>query len=467
MNRKKYLDKYFDYKSLTKIQLRDVLSQFNIPNIPPLSAKKSVILRFYEENIYNRIEHLKELDSTNFSNQNIFQSSVTNSPVKSSLNNLNNTSLDNINSSFVQSDNSFISNLNSENFYIKGDDIRETSKIKIDNDKEEIKTKTLDSFFNSVQNNSKIELGEELNEKSNEEIKNKSSFNEEIHSNNDVNRRSLFFSIIFRMIKVIFKLFKYTFYLLILSSIGLVIYMKFFLPYCDGTRKWCIFLPKHGLLVNGKLKCAKNFKKVTSIIDHCVFDQSIILAKKFRVDSIIRKLNYIRGEYEYGYRSTPRVPVERLETDSEIIEMIKNSNLVIFTNNYTVVESIMTKVSFKILLRYGITIFLKYAITIMVIISICVYFFILTRSRIKSSREAEKLLPPILESLRRQIMTAIKTPVVYEYVYSKQLKQAFQCNDEIWTYVERKLIKNVNVETKQENNDLCFKWVGPIYFESK
>lgn len=53
---KDYLDKNFPYQKLTKQKLIDILEENKIKNIPSIYSKKNVILEFYKENFYDRID---------------------------------------------------------------------------------------------------------------------------------------------------------------------------------------------------------------------------------------------------------------------------------------------------------------------------------------------------------------------------------------------------------------------------
>lgn len=50
--REEYLDKNFDYTKLTKQELRQIISEINLENIPSLTSLKSTILEAYKSSIH-------------------------------------------------------------------------------------------------------------------------------------------------------------------------------------------------------------------------------------------------------------------------------------------------------------------------------------------------------------------------------------------------------------------------------
>ncbi|ELA40911.1 uncharacterized protein VICG_02051 [Vittaforma corneae ATCC 50505] len=69
LTREEYLSKDFDYTKLTKQEMRAIMSENGVEDIPPLTALKSTIIEAYKKNIHDRIDSIK----SNFSEENIFQ----------------------------------------------------------------------------------------------------------------------------------------------------------------------------------------------------------------------------------------------------------------------------------------------------------------------------------------------------------------------------------------------------------
>lgn len=83
VDRSTYLDKNFDYTKLTKEQLRSILFENDVHNIPPITEKKSAYLDVYRREIHGRIDELSKPVKpdgsdiryvSHFSSENIFQS---------------------------------------------------------------------------------------------------------------------------------------------------------------------------------------------------------------------------------------------------------------------------------------------------------------------------------------------------------------------------------------------------------
>lgn len=83
VDRSTYLDKDFDYTKLTKEQLRSILFENGVQDIPPITEKKSAYIDVYRREVHSRIDELNkpvEPDGSDiryvshFSSENIFQS---------------------------------------------------------------------------------------------------------------------------------------------------------------------------------------------------------------------------------------------------------------------------------------------------------------------------------------------------------------------------------------------------------
>src|SRR5690606_18440001 len=55
-----YLEEDFDYRRLTKPQLRSILSENGVLDLPPASAKKEVLLNLFEERILAQVQTIKK-----------------------------------------------------------------------------------------------------------------------------------------------------------------------------------------------------------------------------------------------------------------------------------------------------------------------------------------------------------------------------------------------------------------------
>ena len=54
-----YLDPGFDASKLTKPQLRSILAEHGVTNLPPTTAKKEVLLGLFETHISGKAEEIK------------------------------------------------------------------------------------------------------------------------------------------------------------------------------------------------------------------------------------------------------------------------------------------------------------------------------------------------------------------------------------------------------------------------
>ncbi|KAL6121574.1 hypothetical protein NUSPORA_01476 [Nucleospora cyclopteri] len=432
MDRRKYLDKDFNYKLLTKVELRNIMSQFNVENIPPITALKSVILGAYKKNIYDKIDNLikKEGKLQNFSQENVFQGSQE--------------------KNLLQNEISF-----------QRKTIKEPSIVGIKN--KEINRKNI-----AVEKKPKKQ--EEINKK--EKVQ-KEERKEKVQKEESVeNKQSFSASAISDKLKTvrrkvqIDKFLNFLKNLFLLSFVSAGVYLKFGIPYCEKGLQWCIPLPKNSHLVDSKMFCNKGFRKITSFIDYCVFDTRIEYNNRVKAKSIIKALENLRREYSYGMRNTPKIVMKELEIDADVLDILKKSDMLIFSGN--TVEALNTRISYKLLFNYYVIKGIKGILTVICTVFIVRVMYLRRRTIAKHREAAQVVTKNVLSSLNKQLLIAIKTESVSDTVFSSQLQQVYDVNDGIWYYVEKMLADNSNVEAIVDSNgEMKFRWIGPLFYKNK
>ncbi|EED44233.1 UDP-glucose pyrophosphorylase [Enterocytozoon bieneusi H348] len=409
------LKKEFDYYRCTKPELREIMSKLNIENIPSLYTKKNDLLLFYKEHVYDKIDELRQRElhifNDRFCDKNIFQSSVEDNYTKnnkidkkisSSINDKNTLQRTEPNLSMESASMHNTANLNTNS---QGHKSAERSKIET----------TMSNKVRDIKNNKR---------------------REKLHS----------------MLK----------YFGIIALAIIIIYLKFFVPYCQNGMRYCFPIPKHGYLVDEKLFCNKGYRKIISFIDYCAYDTRIEYNNKYQANKIIKTLENMKGEYTYGLRDTPRIKISEIVSDPDVMELLKKSGSLIFDEMY--VEAIKYRVTLKLFVKYYIIKSLKLTI---VVLGMFIFAKIMYTGRIKSQRnkeEAQNITKKVLKSLNKQAIIAMSNQSISDTVFSTQLQEVYNTKDDVWRYVENNLKENSNVESlTDDNGELKFRWVGLLF----
>lgn len=490
-----YLDKGFDYSKLTKQELRQIMSELNVENIPPLSSLKSVILDTYKANVFDKIDQLKK-DQTP---ENIFQSGSTSSKVVVEVEIPKKQSQDHLDDDFknkyfndtLSGDSSLVHVLKSSDEH-KDKDVNLTSV----SNKLSKRTNALGSCLNDVNEsfkkaessfrkendsiisrkdsmaNPKILINESLDssilksdnisyvdsvvikndpiDKEKSPIKPSTPKIQRARSNSSSNsKRHIFFNIIFVLIAAV------------------CIYLKFFCPYCDGTNsKFCIPIPPNTTLIDGQLICDDGYQIIRGIINICIPDNSKERKLARKVRDIIKLLQYMKGDFKHGFATTDKVKLDLLTTDQNVIERLRTSGLTIISENGDI-KATSYRTSFRIFMKYYSIVLIK--LTVLIVVLFLFFKYLLNRRR-KSQllkTQAFSMSKEVLEILNRQVLMSTRSLQFKSFVTEDQLVDALEIKKELWPYVRNVLSKNSNVQLgMDENNKPTLKWVGPIIFKA-
>ncbi|OQS55358.1 hypothetical protein EHP00_1653 [Ecytonucleospora hepatopenaei] len=416
INKKDILNKEYDFKRLTKPQLREVMSMLNVENIPSLYVKKDELLSAYKEQVYDRLDDIDEETFTfkkkNFSKQNTFQQNKS----------------------------------TSEKITEKKKSVESLPNKNTQNGKEKKATERKPDVKNTI----KKSVPEKF--VYSEADKNVKNVGEKLKALKSAKRLCC----LAKIIKILFMT----------SFLSLIIWLKFFIPYCsEENKRYCIPLPKNGHLIDSKLFCDRGFRKISSIIDYCVYDTRIEYNNRMKAAKIIKNLEYLKGEYKYGFKETAKIKAREIEADEVVLNILKESDLLLFQGAY--VESLNTRVSIKLLIRFYIMKCIKGFLGIAFIVVFFKIVYYGRAQRNKNKAEAQANLPRILVGLNKQAVIAAKTTTISSLVYSNQLQDAFEIKDEVWVYIESMLKENSNIAFEyDENEQLRFKWVGILFSRS-
>lgn len=469
ITREEYLDKNFDYTKLTKQELRQIMSENNIQEIPPLTSLKSVIIDAYKTSVHDRIDWLKR----NFSQENIFQASASNdefqeSPQKSRAGDLHSmieSSLvtDSKNKSSVDDTraNGENKSLNNENGRARVGAIPRKDRAahpdeSFNDSFMSVHSSRIGSSFNgqnsvvdpseSVLNDTTIALNP-ISAKENDGLKEpaaapslKSPLDRTQTPRRLFKKRHLFLALV----------------------VSLLVYLKLFCPYCtrDGKRL-CVPLPTHSYLVDNQLRCERGYRIAHGIITHCVVDDSEHIKNVKKADKIIQILEYAKGEHRYNAKSVHRLRLVHLTSDAEVIALLRRSEKLSFAGDF--VEARDGRVSFRVFSRFYLFRTVKILIPLVLGVFLIKVYIGRKRRHALMMKQANAIAKDVLDILSRQFIASTKSAVFRTYVYEVQLRDALDVKGALWGCVKQIIQQNSNVECKTDaTGKATWEWVGPI-----
>lgn len=458
-----YLDKNFDFTKLTKQELRQIMSENNVEEIPALTSLKSVIIDAYRKNIYDRIDELKG----KFSKENIFQKDKANTRKRQSIDASDFNGQKNCKNEQDVANESMMSRRNS----IRSQTCNTDNKLGDQS--------FVNSTFLSEVNHSRISQRHHQNESSDIE-------NSEINSTSfslNSNRKDVFVSLPKKhaMEAEIEKNEKTpkanakspispskTLMLILKTALLLIavflLYLRFLCPYCKPGSSFCIPVPLHSKLDGNKIVCDTGYRLVGGLFNYCVPIVRSETEINQKLNKLIRSLEYLKGEYKYGYTKLYKLKLSSI-TDETVRSLLLNSPLIISQNG--LLESKNYRVSMKIFIKYYTVLILK-SLLVMTCVSVIAFFYNKRRTRIKDLKnQANLTTKEVLDTLNRQIMMAVKSSSFKPYVLSQQIKDVFEIKDDVWSYVEDNIRKNSNVEKGIDaQGNVVWKWVGPVLYKN-
>lgn len=422
ISKEEYLDKNFDYTKLTKQELRQIMSENNVQDIPNLTSLKSVILESYKANIFDRIDELKK----KFSKDNIFQSER------------------GLNQSFISD-----SVLTDGNTHHNSNATRDLSELDI-----EKSMSSVNQMGNSFINQS-FDVEEPNSSFSNKfktpfiAIPKKSST---VSTKPNEKKKCLTCG----------KFLNFCFLIFVL----LCSYLKFSCPYCKPDSKdfICIPIPPHTKLVEDKLVVDDGYRLVKSVIDFCVPDNQLERQTLKRVNEYITLLESLKGDFKYGFAKTPRIRGS-IVSDPKVLDGLLKSGKVVLNDG--LLEAKKAKVNVRSFVKFYFYFLIKLSVGLVGLMIFLKIYLRKKKARSQMKTIASGVAKEVLETLNRQIMMSIKSSQFKPYVLSIQMRDALEIKPNIWEFVEEIVSKNSNVEkSKDANGQTVWKWVGPVLYKS-
>ncbi|KAM0676313.1 hypothetical protein GVAV_000278 [Gurleya vavrai] len=572
-----YLDKNFDYKKLTKLQLIQIMLKNNIKKVPNIQTRKDKIIELYEKSIYNRIDEIQseiekinslstnqnrkkrlsklEENSFNESTKNNFsvneRSYKTNSKI--SINSeINDKSQNETKFSFLREPKQI--NLQDKNVSLLQNESISKKMSLINDDKESEKNDRnylskensfIESFSpqrktkkESLKNNQSI-LHEDIkkedsrfkslnfkNSKSNIEtfIKHKDKIkgskildeNELIKprkkSLSKINQSEIFIK------HLNDKKSKFTKYvkLILIIFLSIIIYLKYFCPYCQNNELLCVKLPKKAKFLENEIVCEKGyvFNQNLFFKNACVIDKSKEFFKKNLVRVIVEELRYKNNEFINGLIFDNKISKDKLkfyiqnclehkkifslnekcikefETNKKYrlkeniekhqneIELICENIIKGILNKYVDIKSesnflysTKKKFYFKIALRYYLKIFFELFILpffTLILIYLIVRFINYNRKKREDFRKRkQRIVKDIFDALIGQKMGIGKKTELIPYIAVNQFIDYFNCEKLFWNEIMDIVRNNTNVKEyilhDEESHFLVWEWIGPFF----
>lgn len=408
ITRDEYLDRSFDYTKLTKQELRQIMSENNIEDIPPITALKSTILEVYKKTIHDNIETIK----SNFSSENIFQKEKKKHR----------------NESFVD---------------------------------ESINKSTIHTSRSCIDNSSLVGHNTSVSQ---------SSVSSEMNSTAFSNKQKVpFVAIPKRTPKESPNQQKRCFFsckkILAVIVLAVVAYFKFFCPYCKPGMNFCIPVPPHSAAINNQLICDKGYRLCRGICDICVLDTDHENEVIRKANGYIKMLEYLKGDFKYGFAKSPKIR-STVITDPEVMKILQNSSAVIVSDQW--IEARNLKVGLRILIKFYSIFLIKAGVALIVFIVIAK---VIINRRKKTSilkAQAAAVSKEVLDILNRQIIMSVRSSQFKPHVLAQQMRDALDIKEDVWKFVEETIKKNSNVEKAvDEQGRTMWRWVGPVLYKSE
>lgn len=410
ITKEEYLDRSFDYTKLTKQELRQILLENNVDDIPPLTSLKSTIQAAYKKHIHDKIDSIK----SNFTKENIFQKEKVKKDENSTLSQISHesTTVDG-----SQHESSFTKSHIGESTLIGNKTIDESSEIN-------------STAFSRTHKVPFIAIPKRKTE---------------VAAPTPVRR---------------FPILKFIICLLALFC-G---YLKFYCPYCGTPGALiCIPVPKHASLVDGQLICDSGFRLSRGIIDVCVPAGKDEIHRKAM--EFISMLEYLKGDFIFGHAKSPKISLS-LITDELVSKEVKSSPRVIISQDW--IEAKTARVSLRVFIKFYAVLLFKVFLTLLLIVIVLKVYLSKRRKATLLRTNAMTISKEVIDILNRQIMMSVKSAQFRPYVLAEQVRDALEIKEDLWIYIQEIIQKNSNVEkTTDENGKIVWKWIGPVLYKAE
>jgi hypothetical protein len=249
------------------------------------------------------------------------------------------------------------------------------------------------------------------------------------------------------------------------ALLGILVYLRLYCPYCDGTKFLCIAPPKHSRVIDGELVCSKGYIIRSGIFGtYCVRDDRREREIAWEVKRITRLLESVHGDFAYGTVPSKAVPLESLTTDPQVISKLKSVPGVVMEGD--VAYSTNRRIRLKSFIRYyaelGLMIFVPLAATVI----IAKIFQVRARGRREKMVAARRIVKDIADVLIRQVYISAKNTNYPGHVYVEQLHDCFGTEEGVWREVEKMVSKNSNIrEVAAREDKRAWEWIGPILYK--
>ncbi|ELA40910.1 uncharacterized protein VICG_02050, partial [Vittaforma corneae ATCC 50505] len=247
--------------------------------------------------------------------------------------------------------------------------------------------------------------------------------------------------------------------------VGLCAYFKFYCSYCKPGLRFCIPVPPHSRLVNNQLVCDQGYRISKGIADICVPDVEEEGAVLQKAEKYIKMLEYLKGDYKFGYAKSPKLKIS-LISDPMVLRVLQHSPKVQFSED--MIEAKITKVGFRVLIRFYSLFLFKICLAIVVLLCILKIWINRRRKAAMLRARAVTISKEILDILNRQIMMSVKSTQFKPYVLAQQMRDALDIKEDLWQYVNEIIQRNSNVEKiTDDQGRAMWKWIGPVLYKTE
>ncbi|KAI5149535.1 hypothetical protein ENBRE01_0969 [Enteropsectra breve] len=457
-----YLNKDFDYTKLTKLELRQIMSENGVKDIPPPSALKSVITEAYRKEIHDKIDMLKD-------GENVFQSpargkkSANPPPVEEEI--LSKSSSGSTQHPAIQIKFPATEQLDSPRRAKKSETKEAGNASKAAYSEYSDASKSILSQRSA--RSSPQRKGYAGDRKEAQALHEIHHAKESGHSHKETKINSLHANKSNSEITKSNKLVAFIKCMLNISAVLFILltaYLKYFCPYCTGGENVCIPLPQNSYLDGGILKCKQGYKLNRGFVVYCEQDKTKMAKAEQKAKQIISMLMHAKGEYEYGSGRKYKFGLESIAPETELLELLKHSKEVVLQG--TEIYARESKVYFRTVFRYYVIKSLKIIAPMLSLLLVLKIFLYRRRKANEMRKDANVVAKDVFALLSRQLVYSSQSALYKPYLLESQLKDALEIKEDLWRYVKDIVRKNSNVqERKNDGNLLSWTWIGPALYK--
>lgn len=236
---------------------------------------------------------------------------------------------------------------------------------------------------------------------------------------------------------------------------ALVLYSKYFIPYCVNGGFFCVNPPKNALIESGKLKCAEGYVLQKNFI----FPNKVVkdITQSKSPEEIVAYLRRVYTEFHYGLRKIKYVRLENLDMDLDLKKQVLAYDDIKMTHDGLFVSK--RKVfSPGVLTRYLYRYYYKY-----IFMTFCIVFLAFYLWGVYKQHQTRNQSEKILEMLKLQKKNST-TFQINPFLFEAQVISHADIKVSDFKKVKRILDMNLDVKvfdmSVSGRTETAYEWIG-------